>query len=151
MIKSIPSQDHGHLVRNILELHLEICKLERDNISVETNLMDKESELKVSLKIGNKSASEIVQRRKEVEKLRLELQNIQTQLGILIKRKNFFLEDLKNCEKVEKRRFDHSLDLEKELIQEREEHNELKLKCDDLVAINGALQNKYRELNENTL
>jgi len=117
VIKSIPSPDHGHLVKNILELQLEICKLERDSVSMETNLMDRESELKVSLKMANKSASEIVQRRKEVEKLRLELQNIQTQLSIFIKRKGLLLDDLKNCEKVEKRRFDHSLDLEKELIQ----------------------------------
>ena len=70
-------------MRNILELHLEISKLERDCVTMETTLMDKESELKICLKVGNKSASEIVQRRKEVEKLRLDLQNIQTQLGII--------------------------------------------------------------------
>jgi len=149
--KSIPSPDHGNLVRNILELQLEVSKLERDSLTMETNLMDRESELKITLKVGNKGASEIVQRRKEVEKLRLDHQNIHTQLGIFIKRRGMLLDDLKNCEKVEKRRFDHSLDIEKELIQSREEQSTLKLKCDDLVSINTALQNKFRELTENNI
>ena len=52
---------------------------------------------------------------------------------------------------MEKRRFDHSLKIESELIQTREENNALKLKYDDLVSINASLQAKLKEMNENAM
>jgi len=68
-------------VKDSLDIQLEISKLEKESIFVENTLMDKESELKIWLKVGNKSPNEIIGKRKEVEKLRQSLQNIQTQLG----------------------------------------------------------------------
>jgi len=87
--------------------------------------------------------------RKEIERQRQEYQNAQTQISIFTKRKKLLQEELIQLERIEKRRFEYGLDLEKNLTKYKEDYNELKIKYDDLVQINATLQNKLKEMAEN--
>jgi hypothetical protein len=58
---------------------------------------------------------EITEARKEVERLRTEYQNAQSQLAIFIKRKALLQEELSHLERTEKRRFEYGLEVEKSI------------------------------------
>lgn len=58
-----------------------MSQLEKESVKTEVILTDKESDLKLCLRFSNKTGQEIIQKRKEVEKLRQDFQNMNTQLG----------------------------------------------------------------------
>jgi hypothetical protein len=119
---TIPNPEHSKLVKEIISLINEIVKLEKASAQIEENLLESESELKLTTK-KNKSASEIAEQRKEVEKLRHDLGNAQTQLAIFIKRKALMQEELFHLEKMEKRRFEYGFDVEKSMAKVKKENS----------------------------
>jgi len=64
-----------------MKVQEEINTSEREANKTEEHLTGKESELKLSLRKGTKNGQEIIYMRKEIERLREEMLNCQTQNG----------------------------------------------------------------------
>ena len=112
---SIPNPDHAKLIRDIIDLQFDIIRIERSSSELEEALLEREAELKAVTKKTTKPTLEITEARKEVERLRTEYQNAQSQLAIFIKRKALLQEELSHLERTEKRRFEYGLEVEKSI------------------------------------
>lgn len=117
IVRSIPNPDHAKLIKDIIDLQFDIIKLERSSAELEDSLIEREAELKALSKKSSKPTIELTEARKEVERLRNEFQNSQSQLTIFMKRKSLLREELSHLERTEKRRFEYGLEVEKSIAK----------------------------------
>lgn len=100
---AVPSNPLQRVFLDMIKTRGELESLQRDKLQLESTLLTKESEMRVQMRTGDRiQAAEI---RKEVENLRLQLNNCESQIGMLGRKMMQFESDLQEMEKVEKRRF----------------------------------------------
>lgn len=127
MAEGVYSEEFSKSIEVCLQIQSEIASAEQQKKSIETELTEKESVLKSALKKGGLNGVEIVKYRKEVEKLRTQMQNCETQLGnipfrtsltrlvqidIFKKRKISFYNDLSEKQQFERRKQQQNYEVE---------------------------------------
>lgn len=100
---AVPSNPIQRVFLDMMKARSDLEVGERERMRLESLLLAKEAEMRVQTRTGDRQqAAEI---RKEVESLRLQLANSETQIGLLRRQMAQFEAELQEAERVEKRRF----------------------------------------------
>jgi hypothetical protein len=100
---AVPSNPMQRVFLDMMKSRSDLEISERERMRLESLLLSKEAEMRVQTRTGDRQqAAEL---RKEVESLRLQLGNCETQIGLLRRQMAQFDAELQEAERVEKRRF----------------------------------------------
>ena len=100
---AVPSNPIQRVFLDMMKARSDLEIGERERMRLESLLLTKEAEMRVQTRTGDRQqAAEI---RKEVESLRIQLANSETQIGLLRRQMAQFEAELQEAERVEKRRF----------------------------------------------
>ncbi|CAG9317498.1 unnamed protein product [Blepharisma stoltei] len=108
--RAVPSQDIQRIFLDIMKSHSEIEILNREKLRIENQLLRSESEMRSLARSSQQEKA--IQVRKEVESLRTQLNNCDSQIQSHKRRMFNMEEELKEIETIERRR--HAISLETE-------------------------------------
>ena len=112
---AVPSSDLQRVFLEIMKCHSELEIINRESLRIESQLLRSEGEMRSFSR--NHQQEKAIQVRREVESLRGQLSNCDSQIMSYRRRMIALDEEMQDVEKCERRRFGLHLDTEKEYVQ----------------------------------
>lgn len=109
--RAVPSQDLQRIFLDIMKTHSDLEISHRERLRIENQLLRSEAEMRSLARSVQQEKS--FQTRKEVESLRIQLNNCDSQIQSYKRRMFNLEEELKELETIERRRFAMNLDTER--------------------------------------
>ena len=134
---------------DVMKLQTEIDQGEREKYNLELQLSEMETDYKLYIKKApSLSPSRSSAKRAEIENARTDLNNLQTQLAIIIKRKSILLEELKSFEIYEKRRYETTIETEKSLLDVKRQLQDMRSQNHGLERVNTDLREAVKTISK---
>ena len=124
MQAAVPSADLQKIFLEMMRTKADLEVIERERIRIENALLRSEADMR-SLTRGNRH-QEAIQVRRDVESLRAQLVNCDSQVQSYRRRMNGLEEELKEIETIERRRYALHLDTEKSYVTLQNQYDSLK-------------------------
>ena len=124
---AVPSSDLQRIFLEIMKCHSELEIINRERLRIESQLLRSEGEMRSFSR--NHQQDKAIQLRREVESMRTQLSNCDSQIMSYRRRMLALDEEMQDVEKCERRRFALHLDTEKEYVQM---HSQLDFKSKEL-------------------
>lgn len=124
----------------------EIDVLEREKVKLQSLLSNMETEYKMSMKKASVTPEKSTEKRTLIEHKRTDLNNLAEQLEIFKKRKEILFEEIKSLQLVERKRYENSVELEKNLIGARTELQDLRMQKDGLESMTHNLKDAMKSV-----
>lgn len=121
----MPSEDLQVLVGEMQNITMENFKLNENFGQKETELISMENQLRQLAKSDTGLSKKVIQLRKDIQKSREALKEMQVKRIQLNDKKEDVVTQLKSCEVMERRRNDVALETEKTLIEAKEKIKEM--------------------------
>lgn len=118
---SVPSSDLQRIFLEIMKCHSELEVINRERLRIENQLLRSEGEMRSLSR--NHQQEKAIQVRKEVESLRTQLSNCDSQILTYKRRMITLEEEMHDVEKCERRRFALQFDTEKSYVHAQTELN----------------------------
>jgi len=147
---AIPFPDFKRILKDMMQNRSELDMADREKTRIEGNLMQSEADMRMQARnaISDESFTHNsgVSLRKDVESLREQLSNCNTQVSLLKKRQTALQDELQSLSMAERRRYEISLDNEKTMITYKHENDMLKKEIQGKNLARIDIQNSYNAL-----